>query len=654
MGYYNSECELDNYKLQDDYGNTISNISNINNQNKVNNIKAVKEDDSLDKTVIPGDLFKSLYLSPYIVFRTSDKQLTKETFRSDILYKNNEYESGGYLFFQYKDVFNNLNNLTNLLSSDKIITHFCYATILDESHVYINNVNDNSFIANMITLEAPIHVSTLDFWTDKVRVINLCKHDPRLVIYNKIVKEEFIEKLIKSNYVILKHIDKTYINIIVWINLIFDKPSVVKEVPDDMITQSMWDIAVDLDVSLIIDCKFKTKEMILKACLKDGLVTQYLTKDEITLEVAKLSIEQNDYSLQYCKHIVDYDTCLRAVTRTGFILEHVPEELVTQEMCTLAVTKCPGAIKFVSERFYTERLGILSVESFTYNIQHIKNITPKLATYVFKKCHMSLSFMNKKEKTVSNILESVMYQTTSFIKLDRINDKLDADMYSLMLFLNPNIDNFIYHDVATIIENNDIVKSLRENIKEVTKKEWKMFDFNKDYMGNIRNREENIRNREDNFKLDYETHDDSFNEYDIRSKRSRSMLNNNYTSSSRLNNNSRLSSSINKTTQVRQSYYDENELYRSNNDYSEQGDDYNNFNKNIDTHIKDNWEEYLDNDQENIKNIKDNQNNWLFENDPFWKENNNKFSDKDNVVNINNINKNSYIKDERYSMYDNM
>lgn len=102
----------------------------------------------------------------------------------------------------------------------------------------------------------------------------------------------------------------------------------------------------------------------LEKLYKDGLSLKKISKNEQTLEMCKVAINQNPKALQYAaRKCIDEAICLTAVKKDGNVFRYVPEKFKSEEMCLLAIGANVTLIDRVPSKWRTKELCLLAIQS---------------------------------------------------------------------------------------------------------------------------------------------------------------------------------------------------------------------------------------------------------------------------------------------------
>src|SRR5206468_2452135 len=85
---------------------------------------------------------------------------------------------------------------------------------------------------------------------------------------------------------------------------------------------------------------------------RDGWVLEYVPDELKTNELCLAAVSNNGCALEYVPdELKTNELCLAAVSRNGWVLEYVPDELKTNELCLAAVSNCGYALQFATDEF---------------------------------------------------------------------------------------------------------------------------------------------------------------------------------------------------------------------------------------------------------------------------------------------------------------
>lgn len=217
--------------------------------------------------------------------------------------------------------------------------------------------------------------------------------------------QQWYDKMVERYYEAVKCIPKEFITSDMCTEVIKKYPHGIYWLPKHLLTDEMYQIAIDGDVSVIkeapqkyvtdelIDKFFervhgnihdipeamRTESMYNKYCVSVGYDIKRIPLRCKTYEICYESVSKNSYSLSYvpkamrdeamCTKAVEsfYSAfpyvpytirtkkmCMYVITKYGGYLRNVPHELRTLEMCTIAVKNCQNAIAYVPKHLYKE------------------------------------------------------------------------------------------------------------------------------------------------------------------------------------------------------------------------------------------------------------------------------------------------------------
>src|SRR5206468_386806 len=85
---------------------------------------------------------------------------------------------------------------------------------------------------------------------------------------------------------------------------------------------------------------------------RDGWVLEYVPDELKTHELCLAAVSNCGYALQFATdELKTPELCLAAVSKEGYALEYVPDELKTNELCLAAVSNCGYALQFATDEF---------------------------------------------------------------------------------------------------------------------------------------------------------------------------------------------------------------------------------------------------------------------------------------------------------------
>jgi Domain of unknown function (DUF4116) len=144
--------------------------------------------------------------------------------------------------------------------------------------------------------------------------------------------------------------------------------------PEDMITQEFWDVAVK----------------------QDGYALSYVPDEHRTSELCRLAVEQNGWALQFVPdHQKTPELCYIAIQQNGRALQYVLNNQKTPKLCSLAVQQCGEAIEYVPEEKRTLEICRVSVEQDGRALQYVpvNQQTPELCCLAVKQNWRALEYI---------------------------------------------------------------------------------------------------------------------------------------------------------------------------------------------------------------------------------------------------------------------
>lgn len=121
-------------------------------------------------------------------------------------------------------------------------------------------------------------------------------------------------------------------------NLVFKCPSVIKDIPQHKLTESLCNLAVSLD----------------------GLLIEYIDKKYLSINLYKIAFKNNIYAIKYLQEkyytMLSIEYCESIVREKPDLLEWIPEKFKTYNMCVHAIKHNGYLLKYVPLEYITPEL----------------------------------------------------------------------------------------------------------------------------------------------------------------------------------------------------------------------------------------------------------------------------------------------------------
>ena len=159
--------------------------------------------------------------------------------------------------------------------------------------------------------------------------------------------------------------------------------SYLKYQPDDIL-KAPKSVSQDFDIlKEVIDDYWGTIEYVMPttpryeelcriAVSKNGYALQYVPENLRTEEICKIAVSKNWYALKFVpENLRTKELCKLAVSNNGEALEFVPDNLRTEEICKIAVPNNGESLEYVPENLRTFELCKIAVEQNGHNLQYV-------------------------------------------------------------------------------------------------------------------------------------------------------------------------------------------------------------------------------------------------------------------------------------------
>jgi hypothetical protein len=246
---------------------------------------------------------------------------------------------------------------------------------------------------------------------------------------------------------------------------IIDKVQPVKGIPFD-IYELAPSLYVDTDKSKAykppVPPILRTEEdkiRLFNLIKRNPVYLEHVPEELQTEEMCLMAVKQKGLALKYVINKTE-EICLKAIEQNGNALEFVPEEFKTVELCFTAVERSGWALKYVPEKFQTKKLYFTAVEVFGLALQLVpeESKTIELCLIAVQSIGSALEFVPEKFQTKELCLEATKKDGSAlrFIKNKTIQ------MHIIMIKLKKNPFNL--GDIPEELQTEEIyLVAVKEN-----------------------------------------------------------------------------------------------------------------------------------------------------------------------------------------------
>jgi hypothetical protein len=195
-----------------------------------------------------------------------------------------------------------------------------------------------------------------------------------------------------------------------------------------------------------------TKELIVKAIMKDGYIYSYLPINyKIDEEIIFHAVNQNGLVLEYVdKNLQEISHIYFAVKQNGLAIQYANPELFNEDIFNIAINQNGLALKFIPEYNHTEQLIINSINNNYEAIQFVGHITKRIAYHSIQKNINSIQYIPEHYHSEYNLYDL----------LDGIDTFINKNPSEINDFPNPTIEMY-----KSVIDKKIIIKNLPDNFQ---------------------------------------------------------------------------------------------------------------------------------------------------------------------------------------------
>ena len=160
--------------------------------------------------------------------------------------------------------------------------------------------------------------------------------------------------------------------------------------------------------------RFKTPELCLEACRRDGQAVRFVPEGLLTEEMCIEAAKESFFSLKFMpERFKTPAVCREAALHGGMALREIPEAALTEEMCLEAFregrTDCAWTLKYMPDRLMTPAVCLESVKLAGWTLQFVPEAlkTADLCAEAVRQDPMALAAVPEPLKTRELCLEAV-------------------------------------------------------------------------------------------------------------------------------------------------------------------------------------------------------------------------------------------------------
>lgn len=193
-----------------------------------------------------------------------------------------------------------------------------------------------------------------------------------------------------------------------------------------------------------------TKELIVKAIMKDGSIYSYLPINyKIDKEIIFHAVNQNGLVLEYVdKNLQEISHIYFAVKQNGIAIQYANPELLDEDIYNIAVIQNGLALKFIPENKHSEQLIFKAIDNNYEAIQYVGHISKRIAYHSIQKNMDSIQYIPEHYHSEYNLYDL----------LDGIDIFINKNPSKIDDFPNPTIEMY-----KSVIDKKILIKNLPIN-----------------------------------------------------------------------------------------------------------------------------------------------------------------------------------------------
>lgn len=260
-----------------------------------------------------------------------------------------------------------------------------------------------------------------------------------------------------------------------------------------------------------------------KSQLKEnGLLIRNIPKEEQTVELCKMAINQNINAFKYIsKKCMDYAMCKKAVESNVKLIKNVPASLITDEIVRIGMEQEVCLLKNYQNKIFKNETYVFALQKDTNNFKYIphsikyqilSDLPIEILEEIIEKHFMAMKYLKVNKNTVKVCIKEMEREfSNAFFMSEDMKKNIDIVVYqknkNRIIILDKYYDKTKEKFIIKIKVNTDSEIYLQKNQSYVTSIELNNFNDFYDFLdGNLENAE----------LIDYDFKDVNINDFNVK------------------------------------------------------------------------------------------------------------------------------------------